>query len=265
MEESLQGCSRYCKQLHEISTWQFFILDKLHAPGFPLEILGLSVMEEKMCLGGQICLGFSPLLSWMTELLHCNWEYNPGCWALILVVFSSYGTENEWDRSVGWLKTHQSFLLWTFCEAAALADPSTVSWSHRHCWWPWPLAGVLGAKRSLAPCENFRRSTSLCGFLLWSLTRQLSQQLLSEKGLNFWRLEEAAGSARSPLSALSCCLCPQVGMSLQGNAAWISLLASHWADLWHSFCSFLGWLCSSSPFKRVKAFSSVSTFLTKKA
>lgn len=132
---------------------------------------------------------------------------------------------------------------------SALADASTGALGH---------TGAAGGPGLPLACwelreaqllvKNFRRSTSLGGFLPWGLTRQLSQQLLSEKGLNLcrlWRLEEAAGSAWSPLSALSCCLCPQVGLSLWEAAAWLSLLSSNRAVLWHSFCSFLGGLCSS--------------------
>lgn len=43
------------------------------------------------------------------------------------------------------------------------AAPAWGPWVTQHCWWPWPLAGLLGTKRSLAPCGELQE----IHFSLW--------------------------------------------------------------------------------------------------
>lgn len=114
--------------------------------------------------------------------------------------------------------------------------------------------------------ETFWRSTSLCGFLLWGLTSQLSQELLSKKWLNLcsvcWVWKEVAGSIRSPTSILLCSLHPQMEMPHWEAVAWFHLLSDHRAVLWQSFCTLLGRL--SAPFFSFQKSPSFSFCLLKR-
>lgn len=124
-------------------------------------------------LGGQICLAFSSLMSWMTELLHCNWEHMLGvdfvCFLLLW--------QRRWVGQICRLIENTPKLplvspVWSGC----LGQPQHGGpGSHSTAGGPGLLLACWELREAWLLVENFRRSTSLCGFLLWSLTRQLSQ------------------------------------------------------------------------------------------
>lgn len=136
---------------------------------------------------------------------------------------------------------------------------------HRHCWWPWPLAVLLGTKRSLAPCGELQE----IHFSLWfpALGPDKTAQpaaAFRKKGLicagcrGWKRLQQCQESlvllpvltgGNVPLR--SCCL---VLLAFQPLSCPVALLLQLPGVT----------LLLSSPFKRVKGFSSVSTLLAKK-
>lgn len=57
-------------------------------------------------------------------------------------------------------KYPKAFLSWDFCKVAALPElrMETLGHTEGHCWWPWPLVGLVGAKGSLAPRAHLLES-----------------------------------------------------------------------------------------------------------
>lgn len=108
---------------------------------------------------------------------------------------------------------------------------------HWPCWWPWPLAGLLGTKRSLAPCGELQQ----IHFSLWfpALWPDKTAQPAAAFRKRPWFVQAGGGCRQCQQSLVSPVLLP-TGEA----AARLTLLSSHWALL-YSFCSFLGQLCSS--------------------
>lgn len=109
------------------------------------------------------------------------------------------------------IQSTSSFLLCDFCKVDAVPELSIKALSHaeEHCWWPWPLVGLVGTNGGLAPCGDLLEIHFSVWFPAVGPDKPAQTGAAFKKWLNFCSIwNEVAETIRSPLSVLLCCLHP---------------------------------------------------------